>query len=253
MFTAQQLGMIEDNPDFDNTPALNDAFRRGGWLHFPQGNYFFKSQPDKNPDNGRLKITGEGKGNTILTRDYVPLSRDDALIWSMRAVYISDLSIHAAPNTNGGCAIKLRSREASGSVLRDLYITYRKEEAGQVHGDWDTVIQLIGDTEALGIRSCHLENLDLFAATLRHLWVVSAHGLRCYGVQAYTAGGTASSRAVVQGSNQGQWLSHDIQFVSSYLENLWFYSTQHARLIGMGNTTLHVNTTDQPCTNIKSL
>lgn len=164
----------------DNTEAFNDlieSITSEATLYFPSGQYRFFSAP--NPINKTVNIIGDGPAGTELIRSYT----GDTFLHFLRSSKVENLSIIASENTESGSAIKLEGIHCSNSTLRDVFISGRK-------GTWDTPVHLTSD-HPLGIRTCRIDNLNIFAATKELMLLDNVKGLMA-DFSAYPANGTVS-------------------------------------------------------------
>jgi hypothetical protein len=228
-------GLVVDDPDVDNTPAWDALLaQRPDWVHFPRGEYWFKTCPQ--PITCPLKISGCGPNISLLIRDYSEPDHGRALIHYQTAVaHVAGLSLLGSPGTAGGCAVKLEG-ECNNSILRDLRIS------GRAGATWDIPITLLSLTD-MGIRTCRLDNLVLFNATVHLAWLVNVRGLGAQ-LDAYPGKGSVN-HITIQGKNGGT--ADNVRIDTHYLEMVYLYSTRNVTITGIGNT--HINQ-DGACANI---
>lgn len=220
--SALQLGFIPNDSTVDNTPTLNQAVQAGeSSIEFEKGTYYFKSAP--NQITTPLMIKGAGINSTNLRRAYDEPDLNKALLHTTATLNLSELSITS--EGVGGGAIRLEGLGASGSVLRDLYIS---ATAGK---NWAVPVTLFS-THPLGIRTTVIDNVKLFAATAQLLWLVNVQGLTA-NFEAYPAGGTTNQMTIqdYQGLR-----SNNIMIETTYLEKLWIYNTSNISVRHFGTS-----------------
>lgn len=240
MINVLDYGLIA-NPSFDCTPAWNAllantvALAQSLRIYFPVGTYYFNSKP--NIITTPLYIFGDGINGTALVRNYSAVDYNEGLLHSVSTLNVRDLSIHAGAGTAHGCAIMLDGLHCSSSMLDNLYIT-------TLGGTWDIAVYLTSN-DPLGIRGCYLNNLQLFASTIRGVWAVNVRGLTLR-VNVFEAGG-GISQILLQGSGTGGFCQN-VQIETYYLTDLWLYNTQNVNIKAVGNTNLHQ---DPFCSGVK--
>lgn len=233
---AKAVGFVPNDCTFDNTPILNSVIANATddrVLSFPPGDYYFLTQPEI--IDKHFIIEGIGLEAVKLIRKFNGMA-GTALIHCTENCIIRQMSIKAAAGTSNGDAIRIDGLDASGSILRDLYIT------GEPGGTWRTTITLTS-SDPLGIRSCLIDNVEAFAATVHiaHFLNVKGATIRING---YPAGGTVS-HMTIQHFNQHR--SAAIQFETRHLPMLYLYNTDDIKIQSLGGTVLQVNNS----TNVK--
>lgn len=209
--SALQLEFVPNDATVDSTPAFNQALTRGeSQIEFPQGTYYFKTPPQR--ITSPLMISGAGVNTTNFRRVYDEADMQAALLTSTATLHLSNLSITS--DGTGGGAVKLDGLGASGSVLRDLYIS---ASAGH---NWAIPVTLYS-TDPLGIRTCVIDNVNLFAATVQIAWLVNVQGLRL-NLNAYPAGGTVNKVTI---QHYGPYRSNNVMIETQYLDELHLYNT----------------------------
>ena len=235
---AKDVGFIADEPGFDNTAVWNRVIKDKlvTQLYFPGGVYYFNSQTDiiERP----LYITGDGINSTSFIRNFSTDNLYSGLVHAKGTLIIEKLSIVAAEKTRGGSALKAETINASASIFRDLYIT------GKYTGTFDVPMSLYS-ADDMGIRSCKIENVEVFSGTHHIAWFVNPKGLTAE-VNAYPAGGTVN-HVTIQG--YGASRASNITLNTRYLDMLYLYNTDNLTLRSLGTTK--VSQTD--CKNIRSL
>lgn len=247
MILVTDHGLRPNDPDFDNSPPFDALVatlpRPLSTLQFPSGTFTFKTRP--RAIQKRLSLVGEGVNGTSLSRAFKPASYADALFRTICSIRAEGFGVVAADGTSDGSAFYLSGVGASGSVLRDLYIT------GKGSGTWAIPI-VLHSGDALGIRTCYLQNLELFAATIHILWAVNARGLTLDSVQGYPAGGS-SDRFVIQGAKTADGdagHSDNVIITTRYLQTLYLYSVRGAVVTSTNNTRVIA---DANCSGVRVL
>lgn len=237
MINVLDHGFQTGDQYFNNSILLNNLIANLGTdreIYFPAGTYYFNTPLDI--INIPVVFKGCGINNTALIRNYTESDLNKALIIAKETIIIKNLSIHSGQNCTGGGAIRLDGLSASASVLRDLYIT------GLQGGTWHIPLVLNGP-EQLGIRSCYIDNVELFAATIHLFWFINTRGLTA-NIQGYPAGGSANHGTIQQ---SGSYRPSNIDIRTRYLETLYLYSTDNFTILSTPKT----NIIQTNCTNIK--
>lgn len=217
---------VPNDPNVDNTPIFNEMIANmsdDNKIEFPVGKFWFNTKPNTIDKN--IQIIGAGINATTLMRNFQPEDYGDALFRAHRTIIIKHLAIIASESSQGGSAIFLYGRATNASVLRDLYISARPG------GNYEIPLILKG-TGNLGIRACHIDNVEIFAATHHSAWFYKVKGLTAK-FNAYHAGGIVSHITVQESDN--------IQIQTRYLERVYIYTTTHFSLWGFGYTDLIVD------------
>jgi len=240
MINVKDYGLKNNDSTFDNTPVWNVLLTSLGddkEIYFPAGVWYFKTKPAiiKTP----LTVRGCGLNNTNLFRDYIESDLNSALIHTNNTLNLSNLAITAVAGTSGGGAVKLDGLPASGSILRDLYIT------GQQKGTWAIPVTLYS-SDPLGIRTCHIDNLDIFAATIHLIWCVNVRGLTL-NANCYPAGGTSNQVTIQHYDAQNR--SANIQIETRYMDKLYLYNTDSLIIQSVVGTSI----VQSGCTKIRSI
>lgn len=234
---ARELGFVPDDVTFDNTRVWNEVIKNPfvTGVHFTGGSYYFNSQPDKieRPFN----IRGDGINSTSFIRNYSSLDLYSALVHAKGTLCIEKLSIIAAEKTSGGSGLKAEGLAASGSIFRDLYIT------GKYTGTFEVPMSLYS-ADDMGIRSCKIENVEVFSGTHHIAWLVNPKGLTAE-INAYPAGGTVN-HVTVQG--YGASRASNISLSTRYMDSLYLYNTDNLTLRSLGTTKV---TPSKDCHNIR--
>lgn len=175
----------------DATPALNDAVRTAcagdiRTLHYGAGTFHFLTPPTPFPCG--IWLTGEGKGATLLQRDY----DGDFLAWvggQEGGGGLERMAVYAGPGTVGGAGVRVQAlaRDAIGTiagavVLRDVTVSGA--------GTWDYAVVLDGSqrqdcTNACGVRIVRFDNVHLFQATVADLLCLNCIAFEWIGGGAY--------------------------------------------------------------------
>ena len=234
--SATDLGFSSD-PAIDNTPAWNAAIAAGGPdCIYLNGLFRFKTRP--NPILRPMRMEGANLNLSCLYRDYQPLTLTEPFIEARATFHLEKTSFNA-PSGGQGIGLQFTGLAASGSVYRDGYIS----AAAGAH--WAIPLSL-QSSDSLGIRSCCIDNVELFAATTHILWLCNAQGLTMQGVDCYPAGGTVS-HATIQG--QAGYRSAAINWTTRYLAQAYVYDTDNMTITGISPASLSINNS----TNIRQL
>lgn len=231
MINVLEAGLKANNTGFNNSLAWNDLLVNIGSdrdVYFPQGSYYFKTTP--NSPTTPLTIRGCGINNTTIIRDYSTNNYIDALFKFNYSTHVSNLGILSGSGRIGGSAIYLHGLQASSSVIRDFYCS------AQSGGNWQIPL-ILYSLDPMGIRTCCIDNVELFAATMHLAWFVNPKGLTA-NISGYPAGGKVN-HMVIQGASSIR--PANIQFKTRYLEKLWLYNTDNARVHTLGNTSVQQN------------
>jgi hypothetical protein len=189
-------GPISNGPDC--TPALNSAIAAAlagddKTIHVPAGQWMFMTPP--NPISGGIRIIGEGKSDTVLTRAY---SNGEFLVIVQNGSEVKDLTLWAGPGTSGGIGIHMIADNAPNGaggnhVIEDIWIT------SGTGGTWAIPIYLDGLNRTIaphGIRAVTLRDVNVFNATSWAMEWWNTVACEWYGGGAYQGAGTTQSIAV---------------------------------------------------------
>lgn len=230
MLNAEDLGFIPNDPTFDNSLVVANLLANppaDREILFSNGMYYFLTPPPVL--NTPLELNGEGVNNTYLVRKYNETDLNKALLHSISTLYVKDLCVWSEGTGGGG--IRLEGNLASGSVIENVVVT-----AGSGY-NWHIPLTLHGQYHALGLRTCKLENVELFASTVHGLWIVNTRGLSAQ-VNVYPAGGTVG-HAVIQDMAGNK--SENIAIDTYHLPTVWLYNVANFKLWGMGTTLVNNN------------
>lgn len=226
MHSMKDLG-FKAGDDFDNTPAWN-AMVAGGYRHVIIDNtYTFKTKP--NPVTSPLRLEGATINTASLFRDYQPSEPTEAFL-DFHATVRFDGAAVLATSGQGGLGVRFRGLGASGSVIRDSYISSKSADA-----NWLVPLTYYSE-EDLGIRSCIASNVELFAATGHLLWAVNPRGLTLENVNCYPAGGTVG-HATIQ--NYKGHRAAAVRWNTRYLEAVWVYGTDGLLIDAMAPVSIN--------------
>ena len=196
MIEALVIGMLAEDPNFDNTPALESFLQSctDCVLHIPKGHYYFNT-PLK-PTVKTVAILGDGMNSTILLKNYegpAPFLPFHA----GTASRLSDMTL-GAWSGKGSTALELKSQSgANGKFgLAPDFFDARNINITVYNGaTWSTGIDLNGVYRARqtlsGLRDLHIDNVFVFGCTKAALNINTVHGAKIYG-QFFTAGGTTN-------------------------------------------------------------
>lgn len=184
----------------DNTPAFNAALAAGAiGIKFRCGvNYQFSTRPNVITRDFRIAGCPDiGPGPTGIYANYVETTPTRGLFhWTDGRVGVSDLYIVKAaggtPINTGGAAISviIQSVPVIGTEC-DIH-NVRITAGGAGVSTWNYSVYFDGsaNTGALGLRTCHLTNVDTFGATTRSAYIKSAVHFSWIGGAISQAGGS---------------------------------------------------------------
>lgn len=192
MASILDFGGAGDNAT-DNTPALNAALTAlitGGdkTLHFPAGQFLFKSRPD--PIGFGLHVIGEDIVETVLRKQF-----NGGTFFSFTGEHgsgggISKAAIFADAGFSVSNAIVLSGVNGAHpefARFEDLYVTGP--------GLWNMCFAALGNTILVpqGIREVSVSNCQFFNATAAAVWLANAVGFSMSGGGVYPGAGPASA------------------------------------------------------------
>lgn len=233
--TATDIGFSVDHA-FDNTPAWNAMIAPGGpsYVIF-DGAFSFKTQPK--PVERPIRIEGIIVNQAALMRDYAPSNWLEPFLEFRATSALERMAIQVRQGTNG-VGIQFTGTSASDSIARDLYVT-----TGATGAMWGIPLCLIS-SEALGIRGCYLEDIELFAASMHIAWIVNAKGLTLSDVNCYPAGGSVNHICI---QHSGQYRTQDVDWKARYLDLAYVYSTDDCVFTTLRPVRISAS---QDCTNV---
>jgi len=193
-----------DSGTTDNTTPYNNAIaalasKGGGTLYIPEGNYYFMSRP--NSITQGVSIVGDGKSNTILTKDYIESTDTNGFIdhdVTNNGSFIRDLQIYNNKSGGSGISIIATATDCADFVtFQNLYIT------GNGTNEWKYPVYVDGDLRTgspQGCRDLRILNCDLFEGELSVCYIKAFNNLTIAETGIF-ATGTSNSLDLLGGSS----------------------------------------------------
>jgi hypothetical protein len=193
--SIKDFGAISDQgSSFDITAALNSAIAAAAsskisTIYIPGGSYYFNTQP--NNITSKVKIVGDGRGTTMLYRNYSPASSDIGL-FNFRdgcaGSVIEDMGISSNTGTTGGSLISL---VASASSAPDFCSFSRLYLTGNNSHDWAVYVDGSARTGAtIGVRDTFFSQCSIFGGLYGSVHIKSVVAFHLNDCDTFAAGGT---------------------------------------------------------------
>jgi hypothetical protein len=174
-------------------------------IHLPAGTIDFNTKP--NDLSGAVIVRGCAINGTTIRRNYTQSGVDiGCLEVTGSGVVLENFAVWGGATFTGGSAIRVKAPTNTpiGSIiLRNLYLTPNAGAFGKLL-IWDGTAAAGGGGTALGVRSCLMEQVDVFGANGGHsVEFRGAEAIAWIGGGCYPAGGTHANagRILITGTS----------------------------------------------------
>jgi hypothetical protein len=245
LITMKEFGAIPNQGNaLDIAPIFNCAlgFAKSHSLraiYFDEGTYSFYTRP--NPIDFPITVVGNGKGRTVLSRDYNGSGPGDGLLTFIAGANgssVKDLSVVAGVATSHGSAISLiASSSAPAGVLpspdyslfSDLYLS------AVPGGNWDDTVFVDGrarNTSPMGVRDLDFQNCSVFGAAEGAMRLEGVVGFNFVGGGVFQAGGVSgtSGKILISPSYEGgasEFTSYYVNINTTFVDGILMQASQH--------------------------
>lgn len=181
---AIEFGFKPNDKSFDNTLVWNELVKQGEVkIEFSPGQYHFLTKP--NAVTNGINIKGHSMSSTTLVKNYVGNEPFIEINFVM-GCKVSDIGIY---NTvPGGVGLQLKALDNNTSpdysTLRNLYISGSSP--------WTVSLDLDGQKRNSGLRDLYVENVHVFASTVRAVRAIKLINFKFIG-SIFEAGGSNNS------------------------------------------------------------
>lgn len=241
MLEVLLLGMMAEDPNFDNSPVLASIIANCTTdcvIHIPKGHYYFNTPMP--PITKTVAIVGDGMNSTVLYKNYAQ-SNPFFRFTAGTASRMENVTL-GAKSGSGASALVLQS-QANGTSP-DFFSGQNINITVYNGSKWHTGIDMNGVHRARqapsGLRDLYLSNVFVFGCTDATISFNTVHGAKVYG-QFFSAGGTTDKikfNAWSDDKNTGIMLESpilgQIQLWNTVLSTIMTYSVTSIDNIGSG-------------------
>ncbi len=202
-------------------------------IYFGHGTYTFNTPP-QNIDF-QITIGGDGKGRTILSRNYNASGPSEGLLTFLAgssSSSVRDLGILAAKSSSHGSAISLLANESTApdwSFFSNLYLS---AEPG---GKWDDTVFVDGrlrNNNSIGVRDLDFQNCSVFGAADGAMRLEGVEAFNFIGGGVFQAGGflNTSGKILISPSFEnlpGEFPSNYVNINTTFVDGILMQASQH--------------------------